>query len=155
VKFKISQATPSDSEILVQHRLGMFRDMFPELENKIQHSEEQTREWIQEKLADGTLVGFIVRTNTGQAAGSGCLWIRKDQPNPTRPRLEAPYLMSMYTEKEFRRRGIAKLIVQNVIVWSRENRYDRITLHATDVGKPLYLELGFKLTNEMKLNLSV
>jgi GNAT superfamily N-acetyltransferase len=59
----------------------------------------------------------------------------------------------MYTERNFRRQGVARLIVKTAIAWSKEHGYDRINLHATDVGKPLYEEFGFKPTNEMNLQL--
>jgi GNAT superfamily N-acetyltransferase len=152
-KFELSIAKVEDTDILVKYRLGMFNAMHPDLTKEIQSSEEQTREWIREKLSDGSLVGFIVRTEDGQAAGSGCLWLKKEQPNPTHTRLEAPYLLSMFTEKPFRRKGVARLIVKTAIAWSREHGYDRITLHATDDGKPMYEEFGFEPTNEMKLKL--
>jgi GNAT superfamily N-acetyltransferase len=153
VKFEISQAKAEDTEILVKHRLGMFNDMYPELRKEIQKSEEQTRKWLSKMLSEDRLVGFIVRTDKEQVAGSGCLWIKKEQPNPTHSRLEAPYLLSMYTEKGFRRRGVARLIVETAIVWSKEHGYDRINLHASEMGKSLYEAFGFKPTNEMKLNL--
>jgi GNAT superfamily N-acetyltransferase len=153
VKFELTYATVDNVEILVKHRLSMFNDMYPELANEIRASEEKTRQWLLEKLSEGSLVGFIVRNEDGQAAGSGCLWIKKEQPNPTHLRLEAPYLLSMFTEKRFRKKGVARLIVKTAIAWSREHGYDRINLHATDVGKPLYAEFGFRPTNEMILKL--
>ena len=153
MKFKISQARMEDIDIIVKHRLGMFGDMYPDLGKEIEASKEETHTWILEQLSNGNLVGFIVRNDVGQVAGSGCLWIKKEQPNPTHPRLEAPYLLSMFTEKNFRRQGVARLIVKTSMEWSREHGYDRINLHATEVGKPLYEELGFKPTNEMQLKL--
>jgi GNAT superfamily N-acetyltransferase len=153
VKFELTYATVDNVEILVKHRLSMFNDMYPELANEIRASEEKTRQWLLEKLSEGSLVGFIVRNEDGQAAGSGCLWIKKEQPNPTHLRLEAPYLLSMFTENRFRKKGVARLIVKTAIAWSREHGYDRINLHTTDVGKPLYAEFGFKPTNEMMLKL--
>ncbi len=152
-KFELSLANVDDVDILVKHRLGMFNDMHPDLAKEVQASEGQTRQWIKEKMSDGTLAGFIVRTKDGRAAGSGCIWIKKEQPNPTHLRLEAPYLLSMYTEKSFRRQGVARLIVKAAIAWSKEHGYDHINLHATDVGKPLYEEFGFTATNEMNLKL--
>ena len=142
-----------DIDIIVKHRLGMFADMYPDLGKEIEASKEETHTWILEQLSNGNLVGFIVRNGVGQVAGSGCLWIKKEQPNPTHPRLEAPYLLSMFTEKNFRRQGVARLIVKTAMEWSREHGYDRINLHSTEVGKPLYEELGFRPTNEMQLKL--
>ena len=153
MKFKISQAGMDEVDIILKHRLGMFGDMYPDLGKEIEASKEETHRWILEQLSNGNLVGFIVRNGVGQVAGSGCLWIKKEQPNPTHPRLEAPYLLSMFTEKNFRRQGVARLIVKTAMEWSREHGYDRINLHATEVGKPLYEELGFRPTNEMQLKL--
>ncbi len=153
MKFAISQAKTEDIEILVKHRLSMFNDMYPKLAKEIEESRTQTLQWLEEKLSEGALVCFVVRAEDKHPIGSGCLWIKKEQPNPTRPRLEAPYLMSMYTEKDFRRKGVARLVVKSAIDWSREQGYDRINLHATDVGSPLYEEFGFKQTNEMQLKL--
>ena len=59
----------------------------------------------------------------------------------------------MYTEKESRRSGVARLIVKTTIAWSKNNGYDRINLHATETGKCLYEEFGFKPTNGMRLTL--
>lgn len=153
MKFEVSLAKVEDTELLVKHRLGMFNDMYPELRKETETSKEQTYKWIKQMLSENKVVGFIVRTDAGQAVGSGCLWIKKEQPNPTRRRLEAPYLMSMYTEKGFRRKGVARLIVKTAIAWCKDHGYDRITLHATDMGKPLYEAFGFKATNEMRLDL--
>jgi GNAT superfamily N-acetyltransferase len=67
--------------------------------------------------------------------------------------LKTPYLMSMYTETAFRRKGIAKSIVCNAIAWSREHGYDKINLHASEMGRHLYESLGFSATTEMRLRL--
>ena len=70
--------------------------------------EDLTRKWIKTKLSEGKLIGFIAKTQTGEVAGSGCIWLREDAPRPFNPLLEAPYLMSMYTEEGFRRTGRCK-----------------------------------------------
>ena len=153
VDFKICLAKVEDTELLVKHRLSMWTDMIPELRKQVEESEELTSGWIKKKLSEGALIGFIARTQTGIAAGSGCLWIREEQPRFTNICLKAPYLMSMYTEKAFRRRGVASKIVKSAIDWSREHGYDTINLHASEAGVPLYLTFGFKTTAEMRLML--
>jgi hypothetical protein len=37
--------------------------------------------------------------------------------------------------------------------WLRQQGYDTVSLHASDYGRPLYEALGFKATNEMRLQL--
>jgi GNAT superfamily N-acetyltransferase len=151
LKFKLSVAGPDDVDLLVRHRLNMWRDIHPEFGTKVDESEATTRRWIKKKLAAGELIGFIARSPGGDVAGSGCIWVREEQPRPTNPRQEVPYLMSMYTETAFRRKGVARLIVNRALRWCKEQKYDRLNLHASTKGRPLYESLGFEPTTEMRL----
>ena len=153
MELKITDATIGDLDLLVAHRLEMWREIQPKLEAEVQRSVETTREWIRGRLSEGRLVGFVVRDEHGKVAGSGCVWIRDEQPRPTNPRQQNPYLMSMYTEKEFRRKGVAKIIVRRAIEWCRERGYERIVLHYSKEGRPLYESFGFEPSNEMRLRL--
>lgn len=153
-RFRVSRAIGSDVGLLTTHRLSMWHDIHPELDAEIEASKGVTRRWIEERLSKGRLVGFVVRTKGGQIAGSCCLWIREEQPRPTSPRLEVPYLMSMYTERRFRRKGVARKAVRSAIAWCREHGYERVILHASEEGKSLYEALGFKPTTEMRLKLA-
>ena len=146
-------ARRGDLDVLVSHRLKMWGDIHPELGAAVDGSRKITRTWIRKRLLEKRLVGFIVRTSRGAVAGSGCIWVREEQPRPTGPRLVVPYLMSMYTERPYRRKGVARLVVQSAIKWCTDRKYDRIILHASAEGRPLYLGLGFEPTNEMRLKL--
>ena len=153
MRFKLSQAGPEDLGLLVTHRLGMWRDIHPELRSKVRESRGATRGWIKRNLASGALVGFIARTADGKVAGSGCVWIRPEQPRPTSPRQEVPYLMSMFTVKKYRRKGVARMIVKRALGWCRQHGYERVVLHASKKGRPLYVSFGFEPTSEMRLRL--
>jgi GNAT superfamily N-acetyltransferase len=59
-------------------------------------------------------------------------------------------ILNVFTEPEWRRRGAAALLIQHIINWSREQRLDRLVLHASAAGRALYKRLGFTATNEMK-----
>jgi hypothetical protein len=37
-----------------------------------------------------------------------------------------------------------------LIKWATEQGTDRLVLHASDAGRPLYRSLGFEATNEMR-----
>ena len=151
--FRLSYATSKDLDLLVVHRLNMWRDIHPELGSKIDESTDATRMWVREKLRKGELVGIVVRSSGGKVAGSGCVWIREEQPRPTNPLQRVPYLLSMYTEEEFRRKGVARMIVMRSLKWCRADHYDRLTLHASTLGRPLYESLGFERTFEMRIKL--
>jgi GNAT superfamily N-acetyltransferase len=62
-------------------------------------------------------------------------------------------ILNMFTEPTFRRRGLARMLMQTMIAWCREQGYKTVALHASDEGRPLYESLGFQPTNEMRLHL--
>ena len=153
MEFSLVFAGPDDVDLLVEHRLGLMREVHPELETKIEESEVWTRQWIRNRLSAGELIGLLAKAEDGKVAGSGCIWLRDDLPRPTNPRMIAPYLMSMYTTPEFRRKGVARLIVQSALKWCKERGYERVSLHASEAGIPLYSSLGFSPTTEMRAKL--
>ena len=61
-----------------------------------------------------------------------------------------PYLFSMYTEPEFRRRGVASLIVRESVEWCKKNGFPSMRLHASKKGRALYRKYGFARAWEME-----
>ena len=59
-------------------------------------------------------------------------------------------IVNVFTEPEWRRRGVAKLLMEQIISWARAERLDRLVLHASDEGRALYEQMGFIQTNEMR-----
>ena len=43
------------------------------------------------------------------------------------------------------------MIVKHALKWSRDQGYDRLNLHASTEGRPLYESLGFEQTAEMRV----
>ena len=142
-----------DLELLVKHRLGMWLDIYPDMEPEITASTEETRNWIRGKLLQNVLIPFIARMSGNEIAGSGCILIKEDQPRINFHSIDYPYLLSMFTERNFRRRGVATAVTTAAVEWSREHGYDRVILHASTQGRSVYEKLGFETTNEMRLKL--
>jgi GNAT superfamily N-acetyltransferase len=57
-------------------------------------------------------------------------------------------------EREHRRKGVARELMKVMIAWCRENGFTSVGLHASEEGRPLYEQLSFQPTNEMRLNLA-
>ena len=148
--FKLSYAGQEDVDLLAEHRKKMWLDIHPEYEREVRATAKRTRKWIGDQLSKGSLVGLVVRSADGEVVGSGCIWLREEQPRPTGVRLVVPYLMSMYTVKKFRRQGVASLIVKGALKWCRKKNYDRVILHASREGRSVYEGLGFEPSNEMR-----
>ena len=58
------------------------------------------------------------------------------------------HLMNVYTEEHYRRRGIARQLVNMLIEDARVHGATEISLDATESGRPLYESMGFKASEE-------
>jgi predicted GNAT family acetyltransferase len=59
-------------------------------------------------------------------------------------------IVNVFTEPQWRRRGIAGLLIKEILTWSKREQIDRLVLHASDEGRSIYEKLGFVASNEMR-----
>ena len=63
------------------------------------------------------------------------------------------YIMNMYTNIDYRRKGIATKVLELLIKESKNRGVTDISLEATEMGRLLYEKSGFvKMNNEMNLS---
>lgn len=92
----------------------------------------------------------ILHENKLVAIGSLCLFERI----PYKENLSGleGYILNVYTSPMFRKQGIAKNILDEIIKYSLQINIRRLWLNSSENGKKLYDELGFiKKDNEMEL----
>ncbi len=63
------------------------------------------------------------------------------------------YVNGVFVYAEYRRRGIARRLMEMTVAWARERGCSQVRLRASDQGRPLYSALGFRPTSEMQLDL--
>ncbi len=152
-RFRIRRATVRDLDILVRHRRGMWADMGVGTKRELDEADRIYKKWARQRLKTGRLVAWLAENNDGAVIGSGCIWMQPTQSRPGANRAIQPYLLSMYTEPAFRGKGVASKIVDEAVKWSKKSSFSRILLHASEKGRSLYANKGFKRTWEMKLDL--
>ena len=146
------KATLTDIDELVSQRHSMFEDISHRTDEEHRVGDEGYRKWLKELTREKKLVCFLVTDPLkGKVAGGGCVWLRDVQPRPGARLPKIPYLLSMYTQPEFRRLGVATAIVKEAIKWCRKNGYSTMTLHASPMGRSVYEKLGFERTWEMRI----
>ena len=59
-------------------------------------------------------------------------------------------VMNMYVVPGWRRRGLARRLMTEILAWARDAKIARLVLHASSDGRPLYESLGFVPTTEMR-----
>ena len=55
-------------------------------------------------------------------------------------------VLSVYTEPEYRGKGLCTTLMKNLVEYGKTLGLDRIDLKATDEGYPIYEKVGFKET---------
>ncbi len=93
---------------------------------------------------------WLVEDQSGPVAGGG-IHLRSTIPSPQlAPGDVEAVVMGVWTDHDHRRRGLARQIMGAILEWCGERKIGFVTLHATAAGRPLYEQLGFKATNQMR-----
>ena len=143
-----------DLDALVHQRQAMWKALGVRNNELHEKGDRVYKRWARARLKNHQLMAWVVKSADGRMAGGGCVWLQPIQPRPRRTSMVQPYLLSMYTEPDFRRRGVASMVVKEAIKWCRKKGYERLMLHASMMGRGVYRRLGFKRTWEMRLDLA-
>ena len=146
------QPEPEDLDLLVKTRIEVLRAANG-LGDAVDLSEveEQSRDYYRKALADGSHVAYLVFDGE-ELAGAGGVSFYRLLPTYHNPTGENGYIMNMYTRPAYRRRGIAYKTLELLVAAARKRGVSRITLEATQMGRPLYEKYGFVgLGDEMEL----
>jgi GNAT superfamily N-acetyltransferase len=127
----------------------MWRDLGAREQRELDRADKVYARWAKSRMKSGTLIGWIAE-NGGKVLGGGCVWLQPVQPRPGYNLMIQPYLLSMYTEPRSRGLGVASGVVKKALEWCRENRFSQLRLHASKMGRKVYLKHGFERTWEMR-----
>jgi GNAT superfamily N-acetyltransferase len=152
-EFSLRPATVGDAPVLAYQRRAMFEAIGSVAPTDGPVLEEAVRGYIERAMPAGTFYAWVVECSAGIVAGGG-LQLRTLMPRPGYVAGEPEGLIvSMWTEPDFRRRGLGRRVLEAMLAWAEERGIRRLTLHASDDGRPLYSLYGFTPTNEMRLEL--
>ena len=100
------------------------------------------RDYYQRHLADGTFVSWLALDGERIVATSGMSFVEKP-PYFSCPSGKIGLLSSMYTEPEYRRKGIAKELLRRVVADAEAYGCGAAQITASDMGVKLYAACGF------------
>ena len=148
----IREASVSDiPEILCQRR-KMYEDMNYTDQKALDTMSSLSSTYLQSAFADGSFHAWLACVENRVMAG-GAVIVSPWLAHPYDLECRRATILNVYTDPEYRRRGIARKLMQTMIDWCRREGLARVTLHASDDGRHLYESLGFEDSNEMKLKL--
>jgi GNAT superfamily N-acetyltransferase len=154
--FSIRRANQKDAEIIAWHRARMFQDMGEVSGEAFEILRTKTRALIKEWLENGDYAGWLASPadKPDLIVAGGGIQLQPILPRPLSPSKigegRQGTIVNVFTEPEWRRRGIGSLLMKEIIAWSRGEGLERILLHASEEGRPVYKKLGFVESNEMR-----
>ena len=154
--FRIRRATAQDAGIVAWHRARMFQDMGDVSRDAFEILRTKARARLKEWLDSGDYVGWLA-TPADQpeiVVGGAGVQLQPILPRPVNASTVGEgrqgTVVNVFTEPQWRRHGIAGLLMKEIITWSKDEHLDRLLLHASDEGRSLYERLGFIAGNEMR-----
>lgn len=97
---------------------------------------------LRDQLADDSRRIIVIDGAPGLAA-CGIGVIDRRLPSPYNPSGLIGYVLGIVTDTAHRRRGHARLIMENLLQWFDDRGLRRVDLHASPDGQALYRSLGF------------
>ncbi len=150
------KANIGDVEQLVQMRIDFLKEVQAP-ETRL-YSEEELRvsllHYFRTNITIEKFIAWIALENEQIVATSGLVFFEV-APGFTLIDGKIAYIMNMFTNENYRGKGVAKELFGYIVEEAKMMGYRRIALHATDAGRIIYEKFGFKLTNdEMVLNIN-
>lgn len=149
----IRPAGLDDLAVLVRHRGSMFRAMGYRDETALAAMEAAFERWIAIRIGRGEYLAWLADDSTGSPVAGAGVWLMDWLPHMVGPGAPRANIVNVFVEPEWRRRGIARELMNTVLEACRERGIRAVILHASPEGRALYESLGFSPTNEMRLML--
>src|SRR5438270_8461660 len=152
-EISIRPAKRSDAATIARHRRSMFRDMGYQDEPALDAMLRKFQPWVEEKMSAGEYQAWLAVTDTGDVVAGAGVWLMDWPAHMIGSAARRGNILNVYTEPEFRRRGLARQLTETVLQWCKANAVDFVILHASPQGRTLYESLGFQAGNEMRIKL--
>ena len=101
------------------------------------------KDYYKRHMADGTFVSWLAMDGDKIIGTSGMSFVEKP-PYFGCPSGRIGLLSSMFTNPDYRRKGIAKELLSRVVNEAREYSCGTVQITASDMGVKLYTDFGFK-----------
>ncbi|MEM7726334.1 MAG: GNAT family N-acetyltransferase [Cyanobacteria bacterium P01_A01_bin.45] len=153
-EFYIREATSSEDIIIAKQFYQMWLDIGIEEDNIQDDWQFITLDFI--KLARENLYykGFFAEVDGVIVGSVSCQLMFGLYPNVLKKKARKDgYIWGVYVEKSYRRKGIAKQLMDTAVGYLKTIDCSRAVLNASPEGKSVYERMGFVVSNGMHLNL--
>ena len=146
------RAGSHDRELLTRLRLEVLRAANGlEEDVDLSRTELESRRYYETCFPEDSHAAWLVFDGE-EVVGTGAVSFYQVMPTYHNPSGKKAYIMNMYTRPDYRRRGIARRVLELLTAEAEMRQIDAVTLEATAAGRPLYEAFGFTaMRDEMEL----
>ena len=140
----IRRATAADVPAVLELRLAFDRELAGELPpDRAPAHVASVREYLESHLPDGRFLAWMAEAPDATLVGLAGMVVIDRPPHPRSRRPGEGFVYNVYTVPAWRRRGVARRLMEAVLDEARALRLRRVLLRTSDDGRALYDELGF------------
>ena len=144
VELNYKKASVEDIELLVRTRIIVLRTVNNMADDAdMSEVEERSREYYMRCFDEDIHAAYLV-LDGDRFVGAGGISFYEVMPTGHNPSGRKAYLMNIYTDPSYRRRGIAMHVLDLLVGEALDRGIEDISLEATPMGRPLYEKYGFE-----------
>ena len=120
-------------------------------EDEMRRTETANKAYFDATLADESFVAWLA-VDDGKIVATSGLSFYAVPPSFKVPDGRVAYIMNMYTFPDYRSQGLGMELLKRTVKEAEGRGYKKVTLYATNKGKPIYERFGFKdVVGDMEL----
>jgi len=154
--YSLRKANLDDVEKLIDFRIKFLKEIQdPPSDTEMKAFKKTLRNFFIDKMKSNDFIAWLAEFDNIIIASSGLSFLHKP-PHFINTTGKSAYIMNMYTNPEWRRKGIGGVLLEKLFEEIKKQGIQSVSLHATPSGRPLYEKYGFRENEgdkEMILNL--
>jgi len=144
----------NDKELFINLRMAYLMDCYDICETDKKQIENNLKIYFDDHINKNDFIGIIGEYDN-KIISVAYLIITEKPPNKNFINGKTGTLMNVYTYPEYRKNGIAKKLIGEIIKEAKTKEINYIDLMATEAGYNLYKKLGFNDSKDKSMNLKI
>ena len=141
--YRIRKMNENDKELFVSMRMAYIWDSFDDVvDHQAEKIESNLRLYFDEHINKDDLVAMVLEIDE-KPVSVALLIISKKPANPGFIDGRVGTIMNVYTIPEYRKRGFASALLNELINEAKDRKLSLVNLLATDKAYNMYKKLGF------------
>ncbi|MFW9971023.1 MAG: GNAT family N-acetyltransferase [Candidatus Odinarchaeota archaeon] len=144
IMYSLRKATLNDLEKLIDFRVKFLEEIqTPPSDMDMEIFRNELKDYLLDKIPCNEFIAWLAESDNEVIATSGLSFLQKP-PHFINITGKFAYIMNMYTIPKWRRKGIASALLEKLLEEIKKKGIQSVTLHATQDGRPLYENYGFR-----------